>query len=432
MKKTLKALAVLTLAACAFLLFGAWLGGLPRGTFIDGVDVGGLSRAAAVAAVRESKVRHLKSKELVICAGERLYSFTYPEFNFTDDLPGVVSSIRSGGSYFSHTRVYLNGAEKIVENICSGLERALVEPYARFNAEGEPFTYSDGCDGVAADRSALAADISRSLNGGFGRVTVRTFSKPRTLRAEEIRRRTSLLCRFATRFDSSNLPRSSNIALACSKINGTVLGAGQTFSFNRTVGERTTANGFMPAKIISGGRFVEGVGGGVCQVSTTLYNAAILSGLKIAEYHPHSLLVSYVAPSRDAMVSGSYFDLKLTNTRATPVYLRLSASGGEVVCSVYGEDDGVKRAFVSQVVETIPVPGDVVVEGEDERVLSHGHEGAVSLGYVVERRGEVSVKKLIRRDRYAPAPTVRSSPRAGTGQTVSLRVLQECLPVCHK
>ena len=79
------------------------------------------------------------------------------------------------------------------------------------------------------------------------------------------------------------------------------------------MGARTKARGFLPAKIIENGEFVEGVGGGVCQVSTTLYNCALLAGFNIEEYHPHSLAVSYVPPSRDAMVSGLSCDLKIKN-----------------------------------------------------------------------------------------------------------------------
>lgn len=410
MTRFLKALAVLALAVGAFLIFGAWIWGLPRGTFIDGVNVGGLSRTAAVAAVRENKINYLKSKELTIYAGGRSYTFTYPEFNFTDDLPELVSSVRAKGSYFSRTRVYLNGAERIAENICSSLDRALTEPYVIFNKTGDPFTYCDGCDGITADRAALMNDIQSSLNGDFAKITVRTAVVPRKKSVEDVKRGTSLLCRFSTYFDKNNAPRSSNIALACSKINGLVLSAGQTFSFNSVVGERTRANGFEPAKIISGGQFVEGVGGGVCQVSTTLYNAAVLSGLEITEYHAHSLLVSYVAPSRDAMVSGNYFDLKFQNTRKTPVYIRINASNGAVVCSVYGRDDGVKRTFVSHVVGSVPMPDDVIVEGEEEGVVSYGHVGALSEGYIVEETGGVSTKKLIRRDKYASTPTVRRRP----------------------
>lgn len=95
-----------------------------------------------------------------------------------------------------------------------------------------------------------------------------------------------------------------NIALAAEKINGCILADGEEFSFNGRVGARTESNGFLSAPIILEGDFVEGVGGGVCQASTTVYNAALLAGMEITEQHPHSLRVGYVEPSFDAMVSG--------------------------------------------------------------------------------------------------------------------------------
>lgn len=413
MKKAYKALAVLALAVGAFLIFGAWMWGLPRGTFVDGVNVSGMSRTQAVACVREQKIARLKGNKLVIYAGQCTYSYTYPEFNFCDDLPELVGSIKRKGQYFSQTSVYLNGAERIARGICAAVSCEPVEPYAIFNKTGAPFTYVEGRDGVTADPSALLGDINSSLNGGFNGVTLRTQVRARKKSMDVVKRETSLLYSFTTYFDSSNATRSSNIALACSKINGLVLGAGCTFSFNSTVGPRTAANGFLPAKIISGGQFVEGVGGGVCQVSTTIYNAALLSGMDITEYHPHSLKVSYVAPSRDAMVSGTYFDLKFTNTRQTPVYVRMSCSRGAVTCSIYGLPDGVERSFISRVTGSIPQPEDIVEDGE-EGIISRGTEGTISEGYLVEERNGVRNQKLIRSDRYAAAPTVRRQPSSSS------------------
>lgn len=416
MKRFFKALAVLTLAVGALLFSEGFFGALPRGTYIDGVSVGGMSRTAAVAAVRRSRADFLRSQRLVVCAGGERLVFRYPEFNFADDLTELVGGISRRGSYRSSVHIYLNGAREIADSVCARIDRAPVEPYAVFNASGEPFTYFTGGDGAVADRAALLADIDGSLNGGFGEVTVRVAPVARKKSMCGVKRETSLMYSFSTVYDPTNAPRSANIALAASKINGTVLAAGEEFSFNRTVGERTAANGFAAAKIISEGRFVEGVGGGVCQVSTTLYNAALLSGLRLTEYHPHSLRVGYVEASRDAMVSGTRCDLRFVNTRPTPVYIRMSASGGRLTCSVYGLGDGVERSFRSVVTGTIPQPADVVEEGgEEECVISRGSPGTESCGYLVEVRGGVRTTRLVRRDRYAASPNVIRRPSAAGG-----------------
>ena len=411
MKRTCKALAVLSLAVSVFLIFCGWLYGLPRGTYIDGVDVSGMSRTAAVAAVRHSTLAGLRSARLKVCAGQTEYCFSYPEFNFTDDLEEVVRNIKRGGSYSSGTCVYLNGAQLLARGICSAIDCSAVEPYAVFNSTGQPFTYFEGSDGVKADCAALLGDIAASLNSDFNVVHVRINPVRRKKSMDVVKRETSLLYSFTTYFDSSNAARSSNIRLACSKLSGLVLAPGQTFSFNAAVGERTAANGFLPAKIISGGQFIQGVGGGVCQVSTTLYNAALLSGLEITEYHPHSLRVSYVEPSRDAMVSGLDFDLKFKNTLKTAVYVRMDCSGGSVTCTLYGLPDGIKRSFISRTTQVIPQPEDIVEEGE-EGIVSRGMQGAVSEGYLVEERDGVRTERLIRRDRYAAAAAIRRRPAA--------------------
>ena len=127
---------------------------------------------------------------------------------------------------------------------------------------------------------------------------------------------------FYTSFPASSPERKYNIKLASSAIDKTLVDVGAEFSFNQTVGFRTIENGYKIARIIMNGKFEKGVGGGVCQVSSTLYNAILLSGLKITEYHPHSLPVSYVAPSFDAMVNSGSADLRFINNTNNPIIIR--------------------------------------------------------------------------------------------------------------
>lgn len=402
MKFFIRFFVVLTLAASALIFYPGFFFGLPKGTFLDDIDVSGMPRAAAVAAARGKRESELKEKQLIVDGGQRRYVFRYPEFAAVDNAEEVVRGIKKRGEYFTEANVYLNGLDEVVNAICSAVEKPLTEPYAEFCGEGEPFAYFAGNDGIICDRAALARDIKKSLNGGFEEVELRTSMQRREKTLDEVKKCTRLIGSFTTYFDEENDARVSNIRLAASKINGSVVGAGETFSFNGAVGQRTRENGYLPAKIISGGRFVDGIGGGVCQVSTTLYNAAVLSGLQIQKFNPHSLAVSYVDPSRDAMVSGMYCDLTFKNTRLTPVYMRVNVFKGGITCRIYGYDDGVKRSFVSRVVGTIEQPQDVIVFGEEEKVLSHGREGTISEGYLVEERDGIITEKLVRTDRYSP------------------------------
>ena len=169
---------------------------------------------------------------------------------------------------------------------------------------------------------------------------------------------------FNTGFSSSTDERAHNIKLCSSKINGTVLECGEEFSFNKTVGKRTEKNGYKRAKIIVDGKFVDGVGGGVCQVSTTLYNAVILAGLTVSESYPHSLGVSYVSPSFDAMVSSSS-DLRFINDTNGPLLIKAFTKGDFLFVEIYGERSVYKYERLSEVCEIIQEPEPEIIYDDD-------------------------------------------------------------------
>ena len=208
-----------------------------------------------------------------------------------------------------------------------------------------------------------------------------------------------ILNSYTTYFDSKNEARCHNIRLAASLINGTVLENGEIFSFNERVGQRTAERGFQRAAIIENGEFVEGVGGGVCQVSTTLYNAALLSGCKVVEYHPHSLAVSYVPPSRDAMVSGTFYDLKFKNTTGSTIYIKAVTGENFVRFTVYGRNFGVKYDLSSFVTGAIEAPEEFT---DDIALVRDGRDGTISEGYLTVTKNGFTRVIFLRRDKYSP------------------------------
>ena len=210
------------------------------------------------------------------------------------------------------------------------------------------------------------------------------------------------LAAFSTYFSETDKGRCANIALAAARIDGIALQPYGEFSFNACVGERTAEKGYKQAKIIVNGEYVLGVGGGVCQVSTTLYNLAVLSGLTVTEFHPHSLCVGYVSPSRDAMVS-SASDLKLFNPYAETVYLSVVVSKGAITATAYGKQDGYKREMECKELETMPPPPPEIKYGEKDEIVRYGKDGVKSECYLKTYRNGVllSVKRL-RVDNYLP------------------------------
>ena len=145
-----------------------------------------------------------------------------------------------------------------------------------------------------------------------------------------------LLSDFSTKYAASNTNRTTNLILASNKINGTVLMPGETFSYNQVVGERTIAAGYKEAAIYVQGRVEDGLGGGICQIATTLYNAALLSNLEIVERSNHQFVPSYVGASRDATVVYGAIDFKFKNNRDYPIKIVCSVSGGIANFKIYG------------------------------------------------------------------------------------------------
>ena len=226
------------------------------------------------------------------------------------------------------------------------------------------------------------------------------------LRPQEI----VLRAEFSTDYSKSSAERKHNISLAAKSLNNVFVDVGGEFSFNKTVGVRTEKRGYKSAKIISNGEFVEGVGGGVCQVSTTLYNAVIRAGLKITEFHAHSLSVSYVAPSMDAMVNSGSADLRFINTTHNPIIVKTSANGTLLTVRIYGEPLKEKYELKSVIKSEIPPEYEVIKDSAGEypdllngerRIIKYGKSGITSEGYLIKTlNGKVLTKTRVRRDRY--------------------------------
>ncbi len=210
------------------------------------------------------------------------------------------------------------------------------------------------------------------------------------------------MCSYTTYYSVEDKGRCENIAIAASLIDGVTVQAYGEFSFNATVGKRTAEAGFRQAKIIVNGEYVKGVGGGVCQVSTTLYNAALKAGLDIVEYHPHSLQVGYIPPSRDAMVStGS--DLQLFNPHGFPVFLSAQIFEGGIRVAFFGKNEGYRYEITSQVLAEIPPPEPIVKEGERDEIIRSPKNGIKSEAYLEKYKGgQLLSRSKLRSDEYRP------------------------------
>ena len=146
----------------------------------------------------------------------------------------------------------------------------------------------------------------------------------------------NLLSQYSTSYSTRNQKRTTNLRLAANKINGTVLMPGETFSYNKVVGERTIAAGYQEAPIYVSGKVVDGLGGGICQITTTLYNAVVYANLEIVERSNHQFVPSYAPASRDATVVYGSIDFKFKNNRNYPIKILCSVQNGIANFQIYG------------------------------------------------------------------------------------------------
>lgn len=255
------------------------------------------------------------------------------------------------------------------------------------------------------DRGNLMQNIPFSLSSNEGDVNVVDVGRKNTLSVSTGKENPygwKKISSYTTYYNPKEEGRVENIAIAASLIDGVTVQAYGEFSFNSTVGKRTEEAGFQQAKIIVNGEYVQGVGGGVCQVSTTLYNAALKSGLTITEYHPHSLCVAYVAPSRDAMVS-THSDLCFLNPRPYPVHLSARVFEGGIRVTFYGENEGDRYEITSNRLAEIPPPAPMIKQGDQDEILRAPKNGVKSEAYLERYRGaQLLSREKLRTDEYRP------------------------------
>lgn len=215
------------------------------------------------------------------------------------------------------------------------------------------------------------------------------------------------LAKYTTIYDAGLVNRSHNVALAAKSINGTILLPGETFSYNETIGNPNKANGYKLGTAYSGGKVVESYGGGVCQVSSTLYNSVLYANLEIVQRYNHSYTVNYVPAGRDATVSYGGKDFKFKNTRNYPIKIVASAKNGVVSVSIKGikEETEYEVVLTSTVLSTTPrtvvYQNNSSLEEGKQKVIQSGFDGKKSIAYkTLKLNGKTISKTVLSKDTY--------------------------------
>ena len=228
-----------------------------------------------------------------------------------------------------------------------------------------------------------------------------------------------LISTFSTKYNAGNADRTTNLRLAANKINGTVLLPNEDFSYNAVVGERTINAGYKMAATYSNGAVVDGLGGGICQISSTLYDAVVMANLKITTRRNHQFVTSYVPAGKDATVVWGSQDFKFVNSRKYPVRITASVQGGVATVQVWGikEDVEYDISIETKKIATIPPATETIQDASlpagQQKVVQAGSNGSKVEAYKVTKlNGQIVSTTLLSRDTYN---AMKRIVRVGTG-----------------
>ena len=223
----------------------------------------------------------------------------------------------------------------------------------------------------------------------------------------------NLLASYSTTFSTRNTNRTTNIRLASNKVNGVVLMPGEEFSYNTVVGQRTAAAGYKSAAVYVAGKVENGIGGGICQVSSTLYNTALRANLEIVKRSNHRFATGYVPVSTDATVSWGGPEFIFKNSRKYPIKIVSTVTGGRIKVDIYGCKEEVEYDVViqSQTLQVIPMQTEYRTNASlplgTTKTVQTGHAGYKSRAYrILKLNGKVVSKQLLSTDTYAQLPTI--------------------------
>lgn len=347
-----------------------------KGISIEGIDIGGKNQkeAKALVKVKETDFKEEFSLDVNYGDGEKL-TFTQDDFSYTYNTDEVfeqamqysrdVSSAILDGSIdelappeeYNVTVDEENGTvdfavscivgdssvEKIVNRSAGEIDKEAVEPHATdydpyADSFEEMFTWVEGENGTVVDREALTADINELFKNGAvsGEVTVQTVTQKPEHTLDDVKNSVQLIGRFST-VSTNTANATANMATAFASIDGLIVDPGENFSFNECTGDSNlTENGYLPASVIQNEQYVTGIGGGICQASTTIYNAGIMAGMEIVERYNHFYTSIYVYGGLDATIDYGNLDLKMKNTTDYQIFFHTWMEGVTLYCEIYG------------------------------------------------------------------------------------------------
>ncbi|MBO5158429.1 MAG: VanW family protein [Lachnospiraceae bacterium] len=376
---------------------------IAMGVYVEEVNVSGMTKDEAKAAVNEYIAGKTEEK-ITLTIGEEELNVSRADLGVTWSNEEVIDEALGLGKSGNLIRRYkalkdLEFDNKVFEleyTADSELVQTVVsEKCTKYNQKAtnvglkktsSGFEVVEGKQGVVVDESAATDVILSFIEGEYSaentKVAVPTMITEPIGSAEELAKVKDLLGSFKTSFKSSDSDRSKNVRTGAGHIDGTVLYPGETFSTYEYVNPFTEQNGYAMAGSYLNGKVVDSLGGGICQVSSTLYNAVLMAELEVVERSPHSMMVTYVQPSADAAIAGTYKDFKFKNDTDAPIYIEgYTTDDKQIVFNIYGEETRPSNRtikYTNKVLESTPAVTQLVADsaqGIGYRLVESGHNG---------------------------------------------------------
>lgn len=442
MKKWMKTISVLAVGAAALTFGWGLTGARAAGTeaeliadniYIGEVAVGGMTAVEAEEAVN-AYVQSLAEETVALSANGNTLTPTVAELGLSEDVDAAVSDAVNYGKTGNLVERYKaqkdleHGSEVLpmVMTIDEDKVKAYLEAHVGevnqeavdygLTRENGEFRIIDGKDGVAVDVDSSVQAIEDYFAAGWKEEAAIELAvqvtKPRGT-PEELAKVQDVLGSFDTSYSSSARGRKKNVSNGTALINGSVIYPGDTFSVYEAVSPFSAENGYALAGSYENGTTVQTYGGGICQVSTTLYNAVIRAELEIVERYGHSMIVNYVDPSADAAIAGTVKDLKFKNNTEAPIYIEGYADGSTVGFRIYGQEtrpENREISFISETTGNTPATTEFKATGAAIGTVTKvqsSHEGKTAqLWKVVKVDGVEQSRELFNKTTYKMSPTI--------------------------
>ncbi len=409
-----------------------------NGTMINGVNVGGMASIDAEQLIYDVFSKKSEDFSLTINYQDKSWKYTKDDFKVNSEIHTIIEEAQKRNEVVDNyemqnkvlgdlteqgvnVNVAFNyifvGLDQKIDDIISQIEYDSVDSVVNFKPNSNNvFEITEHKNGLRVNKEELYYNINEQfLTSNNIVVDLPTMEELPMVTKEDNINQTQLVSSFTTNVSDSTGNRKRNVKLALEKVNGLIVEPNQEISFNKLTGPHTESNGYKVATIIYKGKFVDGVGGGVCQASTTLYNALLKADVDILEVHKHTLPVKYVPLGLDAMVSEYVADLRFKNVKETPLYIQTISDSESVKVNIYGTPLGYQIKTSSETVATLKHSGDKIImdtnkeytdkvlfKGEQFRFTypRDGFEAKAFVEYIKD--GMVFEKKEIRHEYYSP------------------------------